>query len=502
MTSLADRIGAAARIWPGRLAVVDTARGAAGRFSYAALDERASRLATWLRAAGVGAGDRVGLLARNGVEVLDAFYACGKLRAIFVPYNWRLAPAELADLAALTEPAVVIGAAEFEAGLAGLASHESRVLDLGAYEAVLASVEPLAETGPEVPPVDPEEIACLLFTGGTTGGAKAARVSHRMVAWNTLTTILHELDRDDVTVTHTPMFHTGGLLVYTVPLLSLGGTVVLMPRWDPDELLRLVATERVTMFFCVPAQYAALLDSPAFTSADLSSVRFLTSGGAPLPVDLIERWRAVHDTPFKQGFGMTEFGPGAFSMGPEQAVAKAGSIGRPNTFVEAAIVDPSSGRPLGPGAVGELVLRGPAAFSGYFRDPAASAAAFDGAGWFHTGDLARIDHDGFTWIVDRLKDMYVSGGENVYPVEVERVLRRHPAVADCAVVGVPDERWGEAGRAFVVIRAGAAVEADELRAFARAHLAGYKVPRDVRFVAGLPYSPAGKVLKRELRALA
>lgn len=241
-----------------------------------------------------------------------------------------------------------------------------------------------------------------------------------------------------------------------MPLLTLGGRVVILPRWDPDEMLRLIGAERVTMLFCVPQQYAVLLAAPGFAGADLSSVRFLTSGGAPLPVELIERWRAVHDTPFKQGFGMTEFGPGVFSMGPEHAPAKAGSIGRPNTFVEAAVVDPggpaaagSAAVPLPPGKVGELVLRGPAAFSGYF---------------------------------------------------VEAVLRRHPAVADCAVVGVPDPRWGEVGRAYVVLREGLSVEAETLRAFAKAHLAAYKVPKELHFADALPYSAAGKVLKRDLRS--
>jgi fatty-acyl-CoA synthase len=284
---------------------------------------------------------------------------------------------------------------------------------------------------PAAADLDPEDVACLLFTGGTTGAAKAAMVSYRMIAWNTLNTAVHELDRDDVTVTHTPMFHTGGLLVYTLPLLVLGGTVVLMRAWDPDAMLDLVERERVTMFFCVPTQYQLLLASARFGRTDLSSLRFVTSGGAPLPVSVIERWRAVHEVPFKQGFGLTEFGPGAFSMGLEHAVAKAGSIGRPNWFVSAAVVG-EDGRQVPTGEVGELVLKGPSMFSGYFEDPAASAAAVDARGWFHTGDLARRDADGFFYVVDRKKDMFVSGGENIYPAEVERALGDHPGVLMCA----------------------------------------------------------------------
>jgi fatty-acyl-CoA synthase len=215
-------------------------------------------------------------------------------------------------------------------------------------------------------------------------------------------------------------------------------------------------------------------------------------------VPLIHAYRAAHGVAFKQGFGMTEFGPGVFSMRPEFAETKAGSIGQPNHFIGANIVD-EDGRPAPAGTVGELVLKGPAGFSGYFGDPAATAAAFDADGWFHTGDLARADADGFFFIVDRKKDMFISGGENVFPAEVEKVLYDHPAVAQCAVVPVADAQWGEVGRAVVVLRAGASATADELVAHCRAHLARYKIPRHVEFRASLPLSPAGKILKRALR---
>ncbi|HEX6989515.1 MAG TPA: long-chain fatty acid--CoA ligase [Bacillota bacterium] len=483
--------------WPDRPAVVDVGRGDGGRFTFADLDRRAGRLAAWLRdEAGVGRGDRVALLARNGVEYLDAFYACCKLGAIFVPFNWRLHPRELADLAARIGPRVILASREFEAGAAAMgdaAGQGATRLDLGAlYEDAL--------TRDPRRPVEPadlaaEDIACLLFTGGTTGLPKAARISYRMIAWNILNTVIHELNRDDVTITHTPMFHTGGLLVYTIPLLTLGGRVVIMQRWDPDQMLELVERERVTLFFCVPAQFRMLMDSPRFARTDFSSVRFVTSGGAPLPPALVAAWRAVHDMPFKQGFGMTEFGPGVFSMSPEEAARKPGSIGRPNYFVDARVVD-EDGRPLPPGQVGELVLRGPSLCSGYWG---AGSDPRDAAGWFHTGDLARVDEEGFYYIVDRKKDMFISGGENVYPAEIEEVLTRHPDVAQCAVVGVPDERWGDVGVAFVVPAAGARPDAEMLKSFVADHLARYKVPKRVLLVDGLPLSPAGKVLKDVLR---
>lgn len=504
---IGDWMERGARYWPDNLAVVDVAKADEGRFTYRQMNERANRLANWLRdQGGVGHGDRVGMLALNGVEFLDAFFACGKLGAIFVPYNWRLHPQELAGVVNQTTPRVLIYSDDFKDHVAAIGpdcpsvAHRLHLDGPGIagsehYETILRGAPAAPRANQQV---HEEEIVCLLFTGGTTGLPKAARISYRMIAWNTLNTLVHELDRGDVTITHTPMFHTGGLLVYTIPLLTVGGTVVLMRRWDPDEMLALIEREGVTMFFCVPTQYQQLLQSPRFATTDFSRVRFLTSGGAPLPVPLIEAWRAVHDLPFKQGFGMTEFGPGIFSMGPEYAIAKTGSIGRPNYFVDARLVDDEN-RPVPVGQVGELVLKGPSICSGYFENPQATAESIDADGWFHTGDLARVDEDGFFFIVDRKKDMFISGGENVYPAEIEQVLYAHLAVQQCAVIGVHDERWGEVGKACVVLKPGATASEEELIAFLRSRLARYKVPKSVELLDQLPLSPAGKILKRELR---
>jgi fatty-acyl-CoA synthase len=496
------------RYWPEALAVVDVAKGAAGRFTYRALNQRANRLANWLRAAArVGRGDRVGLVALNGVEYLDAFFACAKLGALLVPYNWRSHWRELAALVQQTTPKVLLFSAEFVDAVACLRpecpslTHYLHLDGDGLpgsldYAATLA-VQPAHPVTNEQ--VEAEDIVCLLFTGGTTGLPKAAQISYRMIAWNTLNTLIHEAQRGDITLTHTPMFHTGGLLVYTLPLLTLGGTVVIMRKWTPDDMLALVEQERVTMFFCIPTQYQLMLQSPRFATTSFQSVRFLTSGGAPLPVPVIQAYREAHGVVFKQGFGMTEFGPGVFSMGPEHAVRKAGSIGQPNYFVEARVVDDDH-RPLPANQVGELVLKGASMCSGYFGDPPASRDAVDAAGWFHTGDLARVDDDGFYYIVDRKKDMFISGGENVYPVEIERALYEHPAVAQCAVVGLPDARWGEVGAAVVVLKLGGRATEDELLDHCRARLARFKVPKRVIFRDSLPISAAGKVLKRELRS--
>ncbi|WNG13486.1 long-chain fatty acid--CoA ligase [Cystobacter fuscus] len=504
---IGDWMGRGAMYWPEHTAVVDVARGAAGRFTYREMNARAEALAGWLRdVAGVSRGDRVGMVALNCVEFLDVFFACGKLGALFVPFNWRLHTQELAELVRDTGPRVLFFGGEFAPALEAVRRQVGGALtlvhldgpgveDSHAYAGALAHVPATKVTNEAV---SEEDILCLLFTGGTTGRAKGARISYRMVAWNTLNTLLHELRPGDITVTHTPMFHTGGLLVYTLPLLTCGGTVVLMRRWDADEMLRLVEQEKVTFFFAVPTQYQQMHDAPRFRSADLSHVRFMTSGGAPLPVPLLQAWQDVHRVPFKQGFGMTEFGPGIFSMGSEFAESKAGSIGRPNYFVDARLVD-DSGRDVPEGATGELLLKSPAMCSGYFEDARATAEAIDADGWFHTGDLARRDADGFYFIAGRKKDMFISGGENVYPLELETVLHEHPAVRTCAVVGLPDEKWGEVGWAFVVLEPGAHATPDELLEYLRGRVARYKVPRQVECVASLPMSAAGKILKRELR---
>jgi len=342
-----------------------------------------------------------------------------------------------------------------------------------------------------------EDIACLIFTGGTTGLPKAAQISHRMIAWNTLNTIIHDLHHDDVTVNTFPLFHTGGLLVYTVPLLILGGTVVLVRKFEAAQVLTLLEEYSATVYAGVPTTYQLLTEAPNWEQADLSTLRFCTSGGAPLPIGLVEKFRAEKNIQFKQGFGMSEFGPGVFALAPEDAIRKAGSIGRPNFFVDARIVGETN-QPLPLGQVGELVLRGPSQCSGYFNAPEASAAAVDSEGWFHTGDLAMRDDNEYYTIIDRKKDMYISGGENIYPNEIEQILYKHPAVKLCAVIGVPDPKWGEVGKAFIVLHEGKTATESDLRAHLQHHLAGYKVPKHILFRDELPISGAGKVVKQDL----
>ena len=345
---------------------------------------------------------------------------------------------------------------------------------------------------------DREDIACLIFTGGTTGLPKGAMISHRQICWNVLNTVIHDLTHDDIYLCVFPLFHAGGFFAYMPSQVVFGNTSVLTMRFDPAQVLELIEREHVTVFAAVPTMYQMMTQAPNWDAADLSSLRFCTSGGGPLPVPLVEKYAREKGVRFKQGFGMTEFGPGLFALPAEDAVRRAGSIGRPNFFVDVRVVDDDN-RPLGANEVGELVLKGPSGCSGYYNNPEATAAVVDDEGWFHTGDMVYCDDEWYFYVVDRKKDMFVSGGENVYPAEIEAVLYRHSAVHMCAVVGVPDEKWGEVGMASVVLKQDMTLAEEELLAFMRGQLARYKVPKSVEFIAELPISGAGKILKRELR---
>ncbi len=504
---IGDYLGRRAIYSPEALAIVDTGKQPALRLTYAQMNERANRLANWLREeAAVRAGERVAILARDGVEHLDLFFACAKLGAIHTALNWRFHWRETADILQRTTPRVLVFSDEFRESV-GLIQQDAASASVRHYVHLegdgvggsVAFADILAQsaaTAVSNEAVDQETIAALIFTGGTTGLPKAAQISHRMIAWNTLNTVIHDLRHDDVYLNVFPMFHTGGLFVYTLPNVILGGTTILVRQFDPAQVLRLFGEEAVTIFAAVPTMYQMLTQAENWAEADLSSLRFCTSGGAPLPAPLVQRYVAEKGVRFKQGFGMSEFGPGIFALAPEDAVTKAGSIGRTNFYVDARIVEDDN-RPLPPGAVGELVLKGPSLSSGYYGDPQASAEVIDDEGWFHTGDLAWHDEEWYFTIVDRKKEMFISGGENIYPAEIEKALYEHPAVHMCAVVGVPDPRWGEAGVACVVLKEACSAEA--LLAHLQSRLARYKAPRRIVFMESLPISGAGKIMKRELR---
>jgi fatty-acyl-CoA synthase len=454
------------------------------RLTFDQWNRRANQMAHYLVGQGVTKGDRVGVLAQNCVEVLDLLFACGKLGAIFVPFNWRLVPLELAPLIADVAPKVIFHGPQFEAPALG--SIPLLGLDLGAE--------------PECPPppvaIDLEDPWMILFTGGTTGRSKGAVLSHRQITWNALNTIAGwGLSPDDRVPLLTPFFHTGGLNVFTTPLVHLGGTSILMGPFDPGQLLQVTETERLTAIFMVPTMFQMVMDHPDFATANFSRIKFFISGGAPCPRQISEAYWAKGAV-FKGGYGMTEVGPNCFVM-PDHAVKqKVGSVGLPISHVEMRIMNEE--RSCNPNEVGELQIAGPTLCSGYWQNPEATQAS-NPDGWFRTGDLAYRDDDGFYYIVDRKKEMFISGGENIYPVEIETALYQHPTVVEAAVLGVPDPKWGEVGKAYVVLKVGASATEAELLDHCRWLLATYKVPKSIEFRSELPKSAAGKVLKRELR---
>lgn len=508
---IGDYLGRREIYSPDKLAIVDYSKTPEWRLTYRQWNARVNRLANWLRdVAGVNKGDRVAILARDGIEHLDCFYACAKLGAIHTALNWRLHWRENLGLIEQTQPKVLIYSDDFKSAVAEIENATRNTPYAIRYylhiegDGIAGShhLETTLQSAPATPvtceSLEAEDIACLLFTGGTTGLPKGAMISHRMICWNVLNTVIHDLHHDDIYLNVYPLFHAGGLFAYLSSQVVFGNTTILVRQFDPALVLDLIAREKVTVFAGVPTMYQMMLQAPNYKTADLSSLRFCTCGGAPLPVPVIQQYMKDKGIRFKQGFGMTEFGPGLFALAPEDAERKAGSIGRPNFFVDVRVVDENN-QPLGPNQVGELVLKGPSRCSGYWNNPEATRAMLDDEGWFHTGDLVRYDEEWYFYVVDRKKDMFISGGENVYPVEIENVLYKHPAVQMCAVIGVPDEKWGEVGKACVVLKPGMTATEEELIAFMQQHLARYKVPKSVAFLDALPMSGMGKILKRELR---
>ena len=488
-------LGQRASLSPDRIGLVDVASGE--RLSYRTLNLRARALAAWLAEQhGVRQGDRVAALAANSPEYLDALFACALLGAILTPLNWRLTAPELAGILRDCEPVALLcdeaqrPRAESAIRAAGLATPLLEMASFpGADPALAARAVPFASD-------NGEEIALILYTSGTTGVPKGAMLSHRMLTWNAINTqISWGLRESDSAPIFAPFFHAGGLNVLTTPLYHLGGTVVLPRDSGPAAVLQAIEAERCTVVFAVPTVFQMMLESPAFASADLSSVRFCVTGGSSCPLPIIAGY-AERGLEFRQGYGLTEVGVNCFSLAPEDAVRKAGSVGRPVFHSRARLVD-EQGRDAAPGAVGELALAGPHVCSGYWRRPQATAEAMPD-GWWRTGDLARVDDEGYYYIVGRRKDMFISGGENVYPAEIEGLLAAHPGIAEVAVIGRPDPRWGEVGLAVVVPRQTGALTAQSVLEFCAGRLARYKIPKEVVFADSLPRNAMGKVVKAEL----
>ncbi|WP_295136730.1 long-chain fatty acid--CoA ligase [uncultured Reyranella sp.] len=481
---------------PTRLAIHDLHTGR--KFSYADLDNRVARLTSVLAARGIARGDRVALLAPNCAEYFEIQFACGRLGAIMLPLNWRLTVPELEYILGDAGPKLLIHDKAFAAQAAALSRN---LLEIdhdrpdGDYERALAAAGP----APAAVPLTHDDIGMVMYTSGTTGHPKGAIITHGMVFWNCVNLGIPALiTPETVQLVVLPLFHTGGLNCYANPVLHAGGTIVIMRTFDPGQALDCLSDPAlgITHFFAVPAPYQFMMQHPKFATADLSRLRIAGVGGAPCALAILETWTA-RGVPLVQGWGMTETSPAGTMLDAADAIRKLGSAGKALLHTAIRVVDDQD-NDVPAGGIGELLIKGPNITPGYWNNPEATKRSFTN-GWLHTGDAARLDAEGFVYIVDRWKDMYISGGENVYPAEVENVLFQLPAVADAAIIGVPSERWGEVGMAIIVRKAEQELAEGDVIQHCLTRLAKFKVPQSVAFVDALPRNATGKVLKRELR---
>jgi len=462
-----DLLSERARVTPDKLALVVLETGE--RLTYADLESRAQRAANALLDRGIAAGDRFGILGENRVEFIALFFGGMKIGAIVVPLSTRATDHEREQIA-------------IDCGM-----KEVVPLDLVERQAPRLSN---GGRGARRSTMDPESTACLLYTSGTTGKPKGVMIPRRQLFWNGYNTVVNwGLREDDVSPLYTPIYHAGGIAAFMIPIFTVGGTMILHRSFNVSEVWQSIEREKCTVVLGVPTIWKMLMEAPEFATANLEHVRWFISGGAPLPHYIIEAFQK-RGVVFKQGYGMTEVGVNCFTMTVEESYRKPGSIGRPMMFTEVRLANMD-------GEIGEMEIRGPHVSKGYWNNKEATSASYGEDGWFKTGDLARRDEDGFFYIAGRRKEMFISGGVNVYPAEIEAELVTHPAVNDAAVISVADEKWGEVGVAFVV---GTASE-DELASHLTLRIAKYKVPRKFVFVDALPRTPYGKVEKEKLRGM-
>ncbi|AEE49822.1 class I adenylate-forming enzyme family protein [Haliscomenobacter hydrossis] len=468
--------------------------------SYGALDKMANRLAWHLtQDLGLQTGERVAVLADNCLEYIALFAAAQKTGLVLVPLNYRLSSTEIDYLLRDSGPQLLIVEEKYQALVEAAPAWETipqhwSIELLGEWldAAVSAPAWPFASVF-----LEDDHPIFILYTSGTTGFPKGALYTHKMLFWNSINTAMSlVINSHGRTVVCMPPFHTGGWNVLTTPLLHHGGYVCLMKKFDTAEVLKALVEEKPSIFMGVPTMLKMIADCTGFAEADLSSLYYIIVGGEPMPIPLIETWhnKGVF---IRQGFGMTEVGPNLFSLHHRDAMRKKGSIGRPNFYVEIKIVD-ENGQEVAPNTPGELLLRGPMTTPGYWGNPIATASSIR-EGWFYSGDMLRQDEEGYLYVVDRIKNMFISGGENVYPAEIERVLVAHPQVAGAAVIGVQDEKWGEVGKAFVTFTEGCTLDEVELKTWCVQHLAKFKVPKYFEFLRELPVSATGKIDKKVLR---
>ena len=489
--TIPDMAAKRAEISPDATAFTDAGSGRDWRFSQ--VNDAANAVAAGLARAGLARGDRLAILCLNRVEFFITLFACQKTGIILCPLNWRQPAPELVETLGPVDARALV----HDAAQANLAGDVASACGIAKF-AIETDIAAWIETGAtfETDQVPSDQPWYLLFTSGTTGRPKAVIQTARM-AWANAVNISQatRMSADDRSVNFLPLFHTAGINLYTLPLFLMGGCSTVLPKFEPEIIFDLFKQGRVTQFFGVPAIYQAFSLLPGVDAIDWGSIR-CGCGGAPLPEPLI-RFFAGHGAKVLNGFGMTETGPTVFLMDPENAENKIGSVGRAQMLTDIRL----EGVARGQSGAGEIQLKGPNITPGYYDNEKATRDAFTEDGWLRTGDVGRRDEDGYLFIVDRIKDMYISGGENVYPAEVERVLNEHADVLEAAVISMPDPKWGEVGAAFIIVRPGSSLDPADLKTWSRQRMAAYKVPVKVTLVKDFPRTAAGKVRKPDLRSM-
>ncbi|NIV18926.1 MAG: long-chain-fatty-acid--CoA ligase [Woeseiaceae bacterium] len=472
------------------------------RYTYAELNSRCNRVANLLLEKGIGKGDRVAFLMMNGIEYIESFFACAKIGAIVVPLNWRLVPDELEFIVNDSGSIALVFDSEFDESVAALHNRDTnisqwlRVGDADSspdwaqdYESASSDSEPgIGASG--------DDRLFIMYTSGTTGLPKGAVHTHNTMIWSSLTVNMTcDMRLGDNYLQVMPLFHVGALTP-AICVIHRGGNLIVMRAFEPHRVFDVIAAERCNTGLLVPAMLQMMWASPKRSDTDMSSVRWFLSGAAPVPVSVIEDYSGI-GVEIHQVYGLTECGGPACVIGAADAVSKAGSAGPAFLHTEVRVIR-GDGMDIEPGETGEVIVSGPHLMKEYWNRPEATAETLKD-GWLHTGDLATIDTEGFVYIKDRKKDMIISGGENVFPAEIENTLSAHPAILECAVIGMPSEKWGEVPLAIVSLQPDKSATADEIIAFCDDKLARFKIPKAVEFSDDIPRNPSGKILKRILR---
>ena len=492
--NLAEKLLVSASRHPKRAAV----QLEADRMTYAELDQASGRVAGFLRASGVEPGDRIGLMLPNVPEFVPIYYGILRAGAVVVPMNVLLKEREVAFYLSDPEAKLVFAWHQFQdAAQAGAdaAGAECWVVSPDGFAQLIASAELLSEPADR----DGSDTAVILYTSGTTGTPKGAQLTHANLASNVDAALqLFSLTPDDVMLGALPLFHAFGQTCTLNTAIASASTFVPVPRFDAERVLYTIERDHITVFAGVPTMFAAMLHDPHRDQFDVSTLRLCISGGAAMPGEILRGFEEAFGCVILEGYGLSETSPVASFSRPDRE-RKVGSIGLPIEGVEMRVVDDSR-REVAQGEVGEIAIRGHNVMSGYWRRPEATAEAIDADGWFYTGDMARVDEDGYFFIVDRKKELIIRGGYNIYPREIEEVLYEHPAVAEAAVIGIPHSELGEEVGAAVALKSGFEASQSELRAFVKERVAAYKYPRHIWFLDQLPKGATGKILKREIKA--